>query len=323
VLLDTVADVTEVDGPEEVTRIDGNRSATVNGTATGSNVGQTTAELTKRLEALKPQLPAGASYKIGGVSEDQAEAFKQLGLAVLAAIAIVFIIMVATFRSLLQPLLLLVSIPFAATGAIALLLATGTPLGVPALIGVLMLVGIVVTNAIVLMDLINHYRKAGMGVHEAVIEGGRHRLRPILMTAIATIFALLPMALGLTGEGGFISQPLAVVVIGGLVSSTLLTLVLVPTLYTMAEDTKLKARTRRERRRARKAVEGGGDGAAPEASPRHAGEPAVTTGGGAHAAPEGEPAVAPAEAQSAALRGYTDQFEVLKMPKRPTTPPPA
>ena len=154
----------------------------------------------------------------------------------LAAIAIVFIIMVATFRSLLQPLLLLISIPFAATGAIALLLATGTPLGVPALIGVLMLVGIVVTNAIVLMDLINHYRQAGLGVQEAVVEGGRHRLRPILMTAIATIFALLPMALGLTGEGGFISQPLAIVVIGGLVSSTLLTLVLVPTLYTMVGE---------------------------------------------------------------------------------------
>jgi HAE1 family hydrophobic/amphiphilic exporter-1 len=188
------------------------------------------------------------------VSQDQADAFKQLGLAVLAAIAIVFIIMVATFRSLIQPVILLVSIPFAATGAIVLLLVTGTALGVPSLIGVLMLVGIVVTNAIVLMDLINHYRAQGMGVQEAVIEGGRHRLRPILMTAIATIFALLPMALGLTGEGGFISQPLAIVVIGGLVSSTLLTLVLVPTLYTMVEN-------RKEKRRAKRAAQAGGQGA--------------------------------------------------------------
>ena len=113
----------------------------------------------------------------------------------------------------------------------------------PALIGMLMLVGIVVTNAIVLMDLINQYRAQGMGVREAVVEGGRHRLRPILMTAVATIFALLPMALGLTGEGGFISQPLAVVVIGGLISSTLLTLVLVPTLYTMVERPKERRRT--------------------------------------------------------------------------------
>ncbi|MET8151912.1 efflux RND transporter permease subunit [Actinoplanes sp. NPDC049668] len=331
VLLDSVADVNEVEGPEAVTRIDGNRSATVNGTATGSNVGQTTKDLTARLDALS--LPAGSTYEIGGVSQDQADAFADLGLAVLAAIAIVFVIMVATFRSLLQPLLLLVSIPFAATGAIALLLATGTPLGVPALVGVLMLVGIVVTNAIVLMDLINHYRRAGLGVQESVIEGGRHRLRPILMTAIATIFALLPMALGLTGEGGFISQPLAIVVIGGLVSSTLLTLVLVPTLYTMVENTKERSRGRRERRRAAKAARSGGTAEAAQEAPRHAAQepagavvpsddPVPASAGGAHEAPEA-PAGEPAAQPSAALRGYTDQFEVLRMPRRPADPPTA
>jgi HAE1 family hydrophobic/amphiphilic exporter-1 len=328
VALDRVADVKEVDGPEEVTRIDGNRSATVNGTATGSNVGATTQDLTKRLDAL--QLPAGASYRIGGVSQEQADAFADLGLAVLAAIAIVFVIMVATFRSIVQPIILLISIPFAATGAIALLLATGTPLGVPALIGVLMLVGIVVTNAIVLMDLINQYRREGMGVQEAVVEGGRHRLRPILMTAIATIFALLPMALGLTGEGGFISKPLAIVVIGGLISSTLLTLVLVPTLYTMVENRKEKSRVKREARRLRKS------GAADH--PRHAAEEAdagVPAGvedpdssGGAHEAPGSpdreSPEVVRSEGgtpppPSGALRGYTDQFEVLKMPRRKAT----
>jgi HAE1 family hydrophobic/amphiphilic exporter-1 len=113
----------------------------------------------------------------------------------------------------------------------------------------LMLVGIVVTNAIVLLDLINQYRMQGASVQEAVIEGGRRRLRPILMTAVATIFALLPMGLGITGQGGFISQPLAVVVIGGLLSSTVLTLVLVPTLYTMVEGRK----ERRAIKRARKA----------------------------------------------------------------------
>jgi HAE1 family hydrophobic/amphiphilic exporter-1 len=111
-----------------------------------------------------------------------------------------------------------------------------------------MVVGIVVTSAIVLLDLINQYRAQGMGVREAVVEGGRRRLRPILMTAIATIFALTPMALGPTGSGGFISQPLAIVVIGGLVSSTLLTLVLVPTRYTMIEG-------RRERRATKRAAD--------------------------------------------------------------------
>ncbi|GIJ44288.1 hydrogenase expression protein [Virgisporangium aliadipatigenens] len=246
--LDDLADIREVARPVALTRIDGSSSVSVTGKATGSDVGATSTELQKRVDAL--DLPGGATFTVGGVSADQQEAFADLGMAVLAAIAIVFLIMVATFRSLVQPLVLLVSVPFAATGAIGLLLVTGTPLGVPALIGVLMLVGIVVTNAIVLMDLINQYRAQGMGIQEAVVEGGRRRLRPILMTAIATIFALVPMALGLTGGGGFISQPLAIVVIGGLLSSTLLTLVLVPTLYTMVENTKERLRRRRERRRA-------------------------------------------------------------------------
>jgi hydrophobic/amphiphilic exporter-1 (mainly G- bacteria), HAE1 family len=323
--LDRVADVQEVEGPEEVTRIDGNRSATVTGTNTGSDLTATTNDLTQRLDGL--QLPAGASYEIGGVSQEQAEAFADLGLAVLAAIAIVFVIMVATFRSIVQPIILLISIPFAATGAIALLLATGTPLGVPALIGVLMLVGIVVTNAIVLMDLINQYRQDGMGVQEAVVEGGRHRLRPILMTAIATIFALLPMALGLTGEGGFISKPLAIVVIGGLISSTLLTLVLVPTIYTMVENRKEKSRAKRQARRLRKAgaaeaprhAADGPDGADPDA-----GAETPDSSGGAHEATDEKERSDALRAQSeppasGALRGYTDQFEVLKVPRKPAT----
>ncbi|WP_431896863.1 efflux RND transporter permease subunit [Nonomuraea sp. bgisy101] len=235
-----VAKVSQVDGPTQITRIDGERSATVSAKASASDLGSLTQALTTKLDGLA--LPAGASFTIGGVSADQADAFADLGVAMLAAIAIVFMIMVATFRSFVQPLILLVSVPFAATGALGLLLVTGTPMGVPALIGMLMLIGIVVTNAIVLIDLINQYRDQGLGVVEAVIEGGRRRLRPILMTAVATICALTPMALGVTGSGGFISQPLAIVVIGGLISSTLLTLVLVPTLYTMVERTKERLR---------------------------------------------------------------------------------
>ncbi|MFI7442899.1 efflux RND transporter permease subunit [Nonomuraea indica] len=242
--LSSVAEVEEVAGPTQVTRVDGARSATVTAKVTASDLGSITQTLTQRLKGL--ELPAGASYKIGGASADQEEAFADLGLAMLAAIAIVFMIMVATFRSFVQPLILLVSVPFAATGAVGLLLATDTAMGVPALIGMLMLIGIVVTNAIVLIDLINQYRHQGMGIVEAVIEGGRRRLRPILMTAIATICALTPMALGVTGSGGFISQPLAIVVIGGLISSTLLTLVLVPTLYVMVERTKERLRRRPE-----------------------------------------------------------------------------
>lgn len=247
--LSSLATVQTVPGPVQMTRIDGARSATITAKPTGDNTGAVSAELKKKIDALK--LPDGATATIGGVSQDQSDAFSSLGLAMLAAIAIVFMLLVATFRSMIQPMILLVSIPFAATGAIGLLVATGTPLGVPAMIGMLMLIGIVVTNAIVLIDLINQYRSQGYGVVEAVIEGGRHRLRPILMTALATIMALLPMALSITGDGGFISQPLAVVVIGGLITSTLLTLLLVPTLYAMIE-------LRKERRAKKKAAKRGG-----------------------------------------------------------------
>ncbi|MEV0786990.1 efflux RND transporter permease subunit [Streptomyces sp. NPDC050423] len=251
VKLGTIADVKLVPGPVSMTRIDGQRAATITAKPVGDNTGAVGTSLQKKIDAL--DLPDGATATIGGVSQDQDDAFVKLGLAMLAAIAIVFMLLVATFRSLVQPLILLVSIPFAATGAIGLLLITGTPLGVPAMIGMLMLIGIVVTNAIVLIDLINQYRTQGMGVVEAVVEGGRHRLRPILMTALATIFALLPMALGVTGEGGFISQPLAVVVIGGLVTSTLLTLLLVPTLYAMVELRKERRAKKKADKRAAKA----------------------------------------------------------------------
>ncbi|MEU8869474.1 efflux RND transporter permease subunit [Streptomyces umbrinus] len=251
VKLGDIATVKLVDGPVSMTRIDGQRAATISAKPTGDNTGAVSADLTAKLDKLK--LPAGATASIGGVSEDQDDAFASLGLAMLAAIALVFMLLVATFRSLIQPLILLVSIPFAATGAIGLLVITGTPMGVPSMIGMLMLIGIVVTNAIVLIDLINQYRKQGYGVVEAVVEGGRHRLRPILMTALATIFALLPMALGITGEGGFIAQPLAVVVIGGLITSTLLTLLLVPTLYAMVELRKERRAKKKAEKREKKA----------------------------------------------------------------------
>ncbi|WP_079101887.1 efflux RND transporter permease subunit [Carbonactinospora thermoautotrophica] len=266
VTLDDVADVTETAGPVRLTRTDGARSATISANVIGQNLGAVTADLQRRIDRL--HLPEGVSVELGGVSADQRESFADLGLALLAAIAIVFLVMVATFRSMVQPLILLVSVPFAATGAVGLLLATGTPLGVPALIGLLMLIGIVVTNAIVLIDLVNQCREQGMTVREAVLEGSRQRLRPILMTAVATICALAPMAFGLTGGGIFISQPLAIVVIGGLTSSTLLTLVLVPVLYTLVEGAKERLRARRQRRAAEEGrpdqgPEGGHPGAGP------------------------------------------------------------
>ncbi|MFF2372500.1 efflux RND transporter permease subunit [Agromyces sp. NPDC058110] len=253
VRLDELATVETVDGPTSITTVQGLRSATVTATPAGDDLTAANADVATALAEV--DLPAGTTAEIGGVSADQAESFSQLGLALLAAILIVYIVMVATFRSLLQPLLLLVSVPFAATGAIALQVITGVPLGVPSLIGVLMLVGIVVTNAIVLVDLVNQYRDRGMSVRDALVHGASRRLRPILMTALATIFALVPMALGITGHGGFISQPLAIVVIGGLLSSTVLTLVVLPVLYNLVEG----GRERRAAKRAARAASAADD----------------------------------------------------------------
>jgi HAE1 family hydrophobic/amphiphilic exporter-1 len=238
-----VADVKQVLAPTTVTQIDGDPSVTVTATPDTSDLGALSATVQSTIAGLD-DLPAGVSAELGGAATDQQEAFAQLGLAMLVAIALVFLIMVGTFRSLIQPLILMVSIPFAATGAIAGLLITDTPLGVPSMVGLLMLIGIVVTNAIVLIDLINQYRRKGEDLRTAIVDGARLRLRPIIMTACATIFALVPMGLGLTGGGAFISQPLAIVVIGGLVSSTILTLLLVPVLYSLVERRSEKKRLR-------------------------------------------------------------------------------
>ncbi|RZI84122.1 MAG: efflux RND transporter permease subunit, partial [Microbacterium sp.] len=271
--LDEIATVAESEGPTSITTQRGQRTATV--TVTPSTDDLNTASATVNLALADVDLPTGADAEIGGVVSQQQDAFGQLGLAMLAAILIVYIVMVATFKSLRQPLLLLISVPFAATGAILLQIATGVPLGVASLIGVLMLIGIVVTNAIVLVDLVNQYREKGLSAHDATIAGGARRLRPILMTALATIFALTPMALGITGHGGFISQPLAIVVIGGLISSTVLTLLVLPTLYNLVEG----ARERRAARRGQLVPAGAAvaSGAQPAVHPAAAGEPVPAT----------------------------------------------
>jgi multidrug efflux pump subunit AcrB len=261
VALSSIATVEQANGPTTVTTQNAVRTATITVTPSATNLAASTQSVTDAVNGL--HLGKGVSASIGGVASSQTSAFSELFTAALIAILIVYVVMVATFRSLLQPLLLLVSIPFAATGAILLQIVSGIPIGVASLIGVLMLVGIVVTNAIVLIDLVNQYRRRGLRVTEALIEGATRRLRPILMTAFATVFALVPMAIGLTGKNGFISQPLALIVIGGLVSSTLLTLVVLPALYAVVE----RARERRADRRASRAASASGATPSP-AAPR-------------------------------------------------------
>ena len=258
--LSAIAEVTEELTAPTITRADGDRQVALTVTPKKGQLDRANAAVQNAIDTV--ELPSGVTFELGGVSAEQDEAFTQLFAAMIAAILLVMLVMVATFRSFRGPFVLLVSIPFAATGALLGLLLTNTALGLPAMIGLLMLIGIVVTNAIVLMDLINRLREAGAPLEEAVEHGTRLRLRPILMTAAATIFALVPMSLGLTGGGVFISKPLAIVVIGGLISSTLLTLVLVPILYTLVERRHLrktqKRADRRERREEKRAAKAAG-----------------------------------------------------------------
>jgi multidrug efflux pump subunit AcrB len=230
--LSSLAALEKTSGPQSINRTNGAPTATITGTITGNNTRAVQSDVTRTMNSVS--LPAGASTTTGGVFQQLSTVLTQFLLAILAAIGLVYLIMAATFRSLLKPLVLLVSIPFAATGAIVALVITRTSLSLPGLIGLLMLIGIVVTNAIVLLDLVEQYRDRGLPLQEALIEGGRRRLRPILMTALATMLALAPLALSGSGSGGgFIGAPLAIVVIGGLFTSTLLTLILVPVLYSL------------------------------------------------------------------------------------------
>jgi hydrophobic/amphiphilic exporter-1 (mainly G- bacteria), HAE1 family len=230
VRLSEIASVTQEPAPSSSRRIDGERTAVVTMEPAGNNVGASTQKLTAAVKALT--LPTGATWKIGGVSASQAESFQALGVAILAAIALVYVIMVATFRSLLTPFLLLVSIPLVVIGAFPLLFVTQTPIDLAVFFGFLLLVGIVVTNAIVLIDLVDTLQEKGMDLRQAIIEGGSRRVRPIVMTALTTILALSPAALELFGaSSGIVGKPLALTVIGGLTASTMLTLFVVPALY--------------------------------------------------------------------------------------------
>ena len=219
----------------KVSRIGGQSAVTITADITSQNTGTVSSDLQKKINALN--LPSSITVSYGGITSQISSGFSGLLVALLAAIILVYVLMVITFGSLLDPLILLFSLPLAAIGAFPALLITGRTLSISSLIGMLMLVGIVVTNAIVFLDMVKQREKQGMSTREALMEGGRIRVRPILMTAIATILATLPLALG-SNDGSFISAELGTVVIGGLLSSTLLTLVVIPVLYSLASGMK-------------------------------------------------------------------------------------
>ncbi|HET9014744.1 MAG TPA: efflux RND transporter permease subunit [Thermomicrobiaceae bacterium] len=225
--LGQVGTVAQGTGPVQVVRVDGDRAATITGTITSVATGAATRDVATIIANY--HAPAGVTVTSAGVAQQQGDAFRSMGVALLVAVLLVYIAMVASFGSLTTPFVILFSLPLAVIGVLGGLAVTGKTLGLPALIGVLMLVGIVVTNAIVLLELVLDLRRHGLAVDEALVEGGRTRLRPILMTALATILALIPLSL--SSGGAIIASDLAVVVIGGLLTSTLLTLIVIPVVF--------------------------------------------------------------------------------------------
>jgi len=225
-----IARVAKKESPVSILRRNQAEFALISGDITVKDSASLSKKVQKIIDSSK--LPSDVVVTMAGTTQQMNEGFSQMGMATLSAILLVYIVMVATFGEAKAPFTILFALPLAVIGSLVLLYLTNTPISMSALIGFLMLVGIVVTNAIVLIDRVQQLRQKGLSIQLALIEAGSTRLRPILMTAFATIFALLPLALGLS-EGALISQSLAIVVIGGLTTSTLLTLVVVPVVYSL------------------------------------------------------------------------------------------
>lgn len=235
VKLKDVAQIVEASGPVTITRENQRVSAQVSGLIEGRDLGTVSQDAAAAIKELK--LPAGYRAELSGASSLMSEGFSGMGQALLLAILLVYMIMAAQFESLLHPFTIMFSLPLAAVGVLLGLFVSGYALGITAFMGLVILAGIVVNNAIVLVDLVNQLRNGGMSTFDALVEAGRLRLRPILMTALTTILGLVPMALGI-GEGTETQAPMAVVVIGGLLTSTLLTLVVVPVMYSLFAGTR-------------------------------------------------------------------------------------
>jgi HAE1 family hydrophobic/amphiphilic exporter-1 len=237
--LGEVADVQAVEVRGSVTRVDGSPAATVSADITTQDQGSVSQEAQQRVDALTEsgEIPVSVTVTFAGATAEQNEAFGSLFFSMGVAVLVVYIVMVLALGSLITPFIILFSLPLALIGAIPALLITGNPLGISAMIGFLMLIGIVVTNAIVLLDFVEQLRKQGMSTQDALIKGANTRVRPILMTAIATILALTPVALGFA-HGSIIAGELATVVIGGLFTSTFLTLMVIPVLYSLVDGGK-------------------------------------------------------------------------------------
>ncbi|WP_139491393.1 efflux RND transporter permease subunit [Brevibacillus dissolubilis] len=246
VALDAVATVKKTDVPQLIKRSDQTREVTISSDVQGRDLGSISAEIQTKLDQLN--LPDGYLIETGGQSKEMAESFGNLGLAIILSIVLVYMVMASQFESLFSPFIIMFSIPPTYTGVVLGLLLTGKSFSVPAFIGYILLIGIVVNNAIVLIDYVNTLRKQGLSVREAILKAGPMRLRPILMTTLTTVLAITPLAFA-GGAGNESQAPMAIVVIFGLTFSTLITLVLVPVVYAWFNDLGEKWRNRRNRKK--------------------------------------------------------------------------
>jgi multidrug efflux pump subunit AcrB len=230
--LASVADIQVHEGPSEIRRIDQQRAVLISANVSGLDLGTATVMIQQALEGV--EIPSDMTFVIGGQNKEMETSLESLTFALALAIFLVYIVMASQFESFVHPLVIMFTIPMALIGVVLVLYGTGVPLSVVVFLGMIMLAGIVVNNAIVLVDYINQLRREGMGKVDAIVEAGTVRLRPILMTTSTTVLGLLPMALGL-GDGAEIRTPMAITVVAGLISSTLLTLVIIPTVYSILD----------------------------------------------------------------------------------------
>lgn len=240
-----VGRVEERYSPPTIERENRQRVIKISSTMFGAALGEIVVEARKIIDT--SEIPAGVTVNIGGTAEDQQESFADLGTLLLLIIVLVYIVMATQFESMLMPFIIMLSLPFAFTGVFLILFLTNTPLSLIALIGAIMLVGIVVKNGIVMVDFTNLLRERGLSINQSVIAAGKSRLRPVLMTTLATILGMLPLAIG-SGEGSAMWKPMGIAIIGGLTFSTVLTLIVIPIVYTLFGARGMK----RERKRIQK-----------------------------------------------------------------------
>jgi HAE1 family hydrophobic/amphiphilic exporter-1 len=245
-----VGKVVEEFSPPTIERKNRQRIVVVASTVSGTTIDKAVTQINKKMEGIS--MPSNVYTKVGGTFVDQQDSFKDLGTLLLLITLLVYIVMASQFESLIYPAIIMFSVPFAVSGVILAFVLTGSTLNMMSFVGIIMLVGIVVKNGIVLVDYINLNRGRGLGVIQAVVRGGKSRLRPVLMTTLTTILGMMPLALSVS-QGSELWKPMAITVIGGLTVSTIFTLVIVPTVYAVFAGSGVK----RFRRKLRKKLAAG------------------------------------------------------------------